>query len=150
LATGEGDGIERAVTRRYQLGEEALQVPDGWTVSAVVSVPAAKGEFVPNLVVTHDRLRPEETFATYIARQLVDLAKHLRQFKLHGRRDLEVGGRAAHEVACAWMGERGPLEQRITIIPKDGGIVTFTATMPKAKVEGLSPVFESIVSSAEI
>jgi hypothetical protein len=136
--------------RRYQFGEEALQIPEGWNVSAVVSAPAVPNQLVANLVVSHDRLRPDETLATYVARQLVEFAKHLRQFRLHGRRDIEVGGRAAQEIACAWIGERGPIEQRITMVAKDGGVLTFTATMAKSKVDELCPVFEGIVSSAEI
>jgi hypothetical protein len=138
------------MTQRYQLGEEALQIPEGWHVSAIVSAPAAKGEFVSNLLVSRERMRQDETFPTYVARQIVEFAKHLRQFRLHTRRDLEVGGHTAHTIACAWAGEGGQIEQRITMIPKDGAVLTFTATMTKAKAEELSPVFESIVSSAEI
>ncbi len=135
---------------RSSLGDSTLELPPDWHRSSVVSAPTPPGHYAPNLVISRDRLRPDETPATYCARQLVDLARHLRQFKLHGRRELTIGGRVAHEIACGWAGQQGPIEQRITIVAHEGGVVTCTATMPRPRAAELAPLFERIVASLEL
>jgi hypothetical protein len=121
-------------------------------VSAIITAPAAKGVFAANLLVSRERTRPGETFPTYVSRQLIEYSKNLRQFRLHSRRDVELRGGKGHLIACGWQGERGPLEQRITMVPRAGEelVITFTATMTKKEVETLAPVFEEMVATAEI
>ena len=138
------------MTRRFPVGDEVLHLPDDWKPSLFVSAPAPKGVFVPNLVLSRERMRVDESFSTYLARQLVQFAKNLRQFKLHSRRDLEVQGHPAHFISCGWTGDQGPIEQRITLIPLDGVVINFTASMAKASAPEMEPLFESVVASAEL
>jgi hypothetical protein len=129
--------------------ELAFQLPDEWSVTTVVSPPPSKDDaFASNLVVTRDRLRPNETMQTYIDRQLVDLAKRLKRFVLRGRRDVMVGGLPAHEISCSWQGNQGPIEQRLTVVPRgETRVVTFTASAAKNRAEAVLPVFEDVLKT---
>ena len=137
---------------RYTLEDATLQLPDDCRVAFVVTAPPAPGEtFACNLVVTRDRLRPNEDLAGYVDRQLHELAKGLKRFKLHGRRDVEVDGTAGHEILCGCQGSQGPLEQRLTFLPRGaGGVLTFTATVTKARSQLLFPLFDEIVQTARL
>ena len=46
------------------------------------------------------------------------------------------------------VGRGGPIEQRLTMVPRDdGSVLTCTATMPKARAGELAPLFAQIVAS---
>src|SRR5262245_45354105 len=118
---------------RHRFDDTSLEFPDDFVYSTLIATPIDKDkkDFAPNLVLTRDRLRPNETAETYVARQPVDLAKHLKRFKLRGRRELEIGGHPAQEVSCAWEGAQGQIEQRMTMVFKGGRAITFTASVQK-------------------
>ena len=143
-------GAKRDRLAHHVFDDTTLECPDDFVVTAIFAARTSDKEFAPNLVVSRDRLRPNESASTYVSRQLVELAKNLKKFRLHGREELVVGGRPAHQISCGWLGSNGPVEQRITLVVRETDAVTFTATVPKNKSEELFPTFAKILASVEI
>jgi hypothetical protein len=135
---------------RHPFEEGSLECPRDFVVTTIFAARTKDKEFAPNVVVTRDRLRQNESEATYVGRQLVELSRNLKKFKLHGRKDLAIGGRPAHQIACGWLGAQGPVEQLITMVIREDHALTFTTTVPKARSEQLLPTFERILASVEI
>jgi hypothetical protein len=139
----------------HAFDEIAFDVPDGYTFLGIVRLRGEAEGFAPNLVITRDRLRQGETLQTYIDRQLVDLAKKLKRFVIRERREVRVGGIASHEISCTWHGTSGPVDQRITIVPRrisdaGGGVLTFTASAAKNKSEAAFATFRSVIESVTV
>ncbi len=134
---------------QHVFDDTTLECPDDFHATWIVSAPVdkEKPEFASNLVFTRDRLRQGESAATYVSRQLVDLARGLRKFRLHGREDVEVAGHPAQRISCGWLGGQGPIEQRLWIVVKNDRALTYTASVPKAKADALFPVFDAIIGS---
>lgn len=102
----------------------------------------------PNLVMTRDKLGPSDTLGGYADRQLSELAKRLQDFELLTRTERTMGGQPAMELHFEWLGQAGPLEQRLVILlGKRRLLYCFTATTAKADAEQLSPLFERILST---
>ena len=137
---------------RHVFDELTLEAPDELLVTTILAARVDKNTYASNLVVTRDRLRVDESASTYVARQLVDLAKNLKRFRLHGREDVTLGGLPAHRISCGWLGAQGPVEQRITFVVREQEprALTFTITVPKAQAEELLPGFEAILASLKI
>jgi hypothetical protein len=131
--------------------DAALDIPDEYRAALIVSAPTKAGEsFASNLIVTRDRLRPNEQFSEYLDRQVVELGKSLKKFKLHGRRSIDVGGVEGHEISCGCLGSQGPIEQRLTFVPREGTVISFTSTAAKSRASDVLPIFELIVRSTRI
>ncbi len=135
---------------RHVFDDTTLECGDDFVLTTIVAQRAKKGDFAPNLVLTRGPLRDEETLETYVARQLVELAKSLKSFKLHGRTEVELAGRPARRIACGWQGTQGHVEQRMTMVAIDGRVLTFTVTVPKAKADELFPLFDGILATVAI
>jgi len=134
---------------RYESKEVAFDVPRDWEDKTVVAFAAPAGEGVaPNVVLTRDVLRDDETLRAYVDRQLVELAKRLDAFDLHARRELHLGGHAALELAFGWQGQMAPLEQRLVMVAnKKREVLSFTTTTAKADVAKNDPVFDRLLLS---
>ena len=131
---------------RHTVDETSFELPVGWSLVAIVEGPAEKGEtFRSNLVITRDRLRPEETIRTYIDRQFVELARKLKRVVLRGRREVRVGDVDAHEIRCTWHGTQGPIEQTLTMVARPDHVLTFTVSVAKGRAEEVLPQFEEML-----
>jgi hypothetical protein len=136
---------------RHAFDELAFDVPDGYTFLGVVRLRSEAGEgFAPNMVVTRDRLRPEESLKTYVDRQLVELAKKLKRFVIRERHEVSVGGVASHEIVCTWQGMQGAVEQRLTIVPRASSVLTFTASAAKSQSEAAFATFRAVLDSVSL
>jgi hypothetical protein len=135
---------------RHVFDDASIECPNDFIVTAIMTVRTKEKEFAPNVVFSRERLRQDESPGTYVARQLVELAKNLKQFRLHGRQEITIRGRTAHRISCGWAGSQGPIEQQVTIFVKGNEALTFTSTLPKKKAAELLPLFEQIVGSVEI
>ena len=136
---------------RYDSRDLAFDVPRHWEDKTLVafSAPARPGQATaPNLVMTRDRLGPSDTLDGYADRQLSELSKRLQEFELVGRRERTLGGQPAEELHFEWLGQSGPLEQRMVIaLGRRRQVYCFTATAAKADAEQLEPLFERILST---
>jgi hypothetical protein len=113
------------------------------------AAPARPGQATaPNLVVTRDMLGPSDTLDGYADRQLSELSKRLQEFELVARTERTLGGQPAQELHFEWLGQAGPLEQRLVIVlGRRRQLYCFTATAAKADAEQLEPLFERILST---
>jgi hypothetical protein len=134
---------------RYEGKDVAFDLPRDWEDKTVVAFSSpARGGVAPNVVVTHDALAEGETLRVYADRQLVELAKRLDAFDLHERRELNLGGHAAIELAFGWQGQTTALEQRLVMVANRARkILSFTTTTARADVKKNDPIFDRILLS---
>ncbi len=134
---------------RHTLDELHFDLADELTLVGVIRLRTDKGDgFTPNLVVTRDRLRPEEALSTYVDRQLIELAKKLRRFVIRTRTTGTVGGVSSFEISCTWQGSQGPIDQLLTVVPRaPPAVLTFTATAPKNQSEAAFRSFRAILAT---
>ncbi|MBI5546024.1 MAG: DcrB-related protein [Deltaproteobacteria bacterium] len=60
-----------------------LQTPEGWEDGTqVILIAPAEGGFRPNLIASHDQVRPGTTLKSFAAAQLTVLQRTLQHFKL--------------------------------------------------------------------
>jgi hypothetical protein len=135
---------------RHIFDEVALECTDDFVITNVLAVRAPENEFAANLIVSRDRLRVGETESTYMSRQLLEMARSLKKFKLNGRSEVSIASRPAHEISCSWLGAQGPIEQRITIVVVGDRVQRFAVTVPKNKTEALFPRFEKIMATVTL
>jgi hypothetical protein len=134
---------------RHAFDELGFELPAGYTFVGIVKPRGDDKDdgFAPNVVVTKDRLRQGETFQTYIDRQIVDLARKLKRFVLRGRRSVTIGGAEALELNCSWQGNRGVIEQRLTVMEREAHVLTFTASAAKNDAEKAFGSFGELLAS---
>jgi hypothetical protein len=134
---------------RHEGKDVAFDVPRDWEDKTVVAFSApGRAGVAPNVVVTRDALGEGETLRAYADRQLVELAKRLDGFDLHERRDLNLGGHAAIELAFGWQGQTTALEQRLVMAANRARqVVTLTTTTAKADAKKNDPIFDRILLS---
>lgn len=136
---------------RYDSRDVTFDVPRHWDDKTLVafSAPARPGQATaPNLVMTRDTLGPGDTLVDYAERQLSEMAKRLQEFELVSRSERSLGGQPALEMHFEWLGQAGPLEQRLVIaLGRRRQLYCFTVTSAKADGEQQGPLFERILST---
>ena len=136
---------------RFDSRDVVFDVPRHWEDKTLVAyaAPARPGQATaPNLVMTRDMLGPSDTLDGYADRQLSELSKRLQDFELVARSERTLGGQPAQEIHFEWLGQAGPLEQRMVIaMGRRRQIYCFTATAAKADAEQIEPLFERILST---
>lgn len=139
---------------RYEHPDARFDVPRDWDDRTVVAfaAPEKPGQATnANLVMTRDKLAPGEDVRRYGDRQLVELARRLDGFQLHDRQETTISGQPAMELRFGWMGQSGPLEQRLLFVAgRKPAVLSFTATMAKGEAPRLGRVFDRIFASLEI
>jgi hypothetical protein len=131
----------------------SFDVPDGWQISAILSAPPTDGKdgFRTNVLFSTDRCRQGEAFATYVDRQLIELARKLKRFSLRRRVSVAVGSVEGVQFVVEWAGTQGPVEQAILMFPRQGQIRTITATaLAKRGTEPLRPIIEELLAHLAI
>lgn len=138
---------------RYEHDGVSFDVPRDWEdkCMAAFTAPIATGsKSAANVVMTRDTLKSGETLSSYTDKQLVDLAKQLTHFDLVGRTDTTLGGLPAVELRFSWKGGVGFVEQRlVSLVTVNRKVLNFTATVPRAEVAKLGPIFDRIFASVK-
>ena len=135
---------------RFEQKDLSFDVPPGWQDRTVIAfaAPEKPGKVATaTLIVTREKLGPNESLRTYSSRQLAQVARVLDGFELHESRDVNVAGLPAVQHVFGWNAAAGPLVQRITFAAVSDTVVGFTGTMPKSEVAELSPVFDQLLAS---
>jgi hypothetical protein len=128
----------------------SFDVPRDWEDRTIIAyrAPVQGDGRAPNLVMTRDRLADEEDFASYVERQVSELAKQLKGFRLLGSKDDQVGGRDAISLSFTTSSPDGVLVQRLTIVPIGRArIASFTLTAPESEIARVAALFERILTS---
>lgn len=129
----------------------SFDVPRDWdnkTIIAYTAPATPGGATTANVVMTRDRLRPNEDLLAYADRHVDELAKRLSGFVLLDSHDAEVAGRPAIHVSFQSDAQDGPLRQRLTmVLLVDHVVAAFTFTAPERDLDQLAPLFDRILSS---
>jgi len=137
---------------RYLLNEGLLQIPEGWqdkTVTAL-SFPAGAAKADASFAVTRDPAAAQSpSLASYVDRQLVDMAKGCPKFELIERHDAALGNAPAQSVSYTWRSPDGTIVQQWQTITRlqSGTALVLTATAPRDKFPQFQSAFEEMISS---
>ncbi len=133
------------------MNEGEFNVPENWddkTVTAL-SFPAGAKKPEASFAVTRDvNVAPGASLASYVDKQLVDLAKTCPRFELVSRDRLEIDGAPAEQLRFTWRSPDGTgVEQQQTsfLLPAKGAL-TFTATAQHSKFSEFAPLFSGLVA----
>jgi hypothetical protein len=129
----------------------SLDAPPGWEDRSVIVLMGQQkdGQAVtPNVAITRDVPKTNESLGQYADRQLVDMAKQLDGFKLIARRQSTIGGAASIEFIITWNGATAPLQQKVALV-LSGRLRAYNiaATSSKDEYSRLEATFDSILRS---
>ena len=115
----------------------------------VLMGPQKEGQAVrPNVAITRDVPKPNESLSQYADRQLVEMAKQLDGFNLIARRQSTIGGAAGMEFVIAWNGGTSVIQQKVVLV-LSGRLKAYSiaATSSKDEYNLLEATFDSIFRS---
>ncbi len=140
---------------RYTSADAAFDVPVDWEDKTVVafSAPNPKpGTMAPNVVLTRDKMKPDESLDAYSDRMVVDMVKNLPGFKLIAKEPRDVGELKGVEVRFTWVGSGGkPVFQRMVVARTTGrSILGLNLTCAEADSKKLEPIAERIFASLKV
>jgi hypothetical protein len=139
---------------RFQDKDVGFEAPKEWMDRTIVAFTApANKENAPNIVMTREPMRDEDTLRTHADRQLLELGRQLQDFDLLESRETQLGGQPAILLRFAWVSHLGDLEQSVTMVERTFDqkrvAMTFTTTSPRAEAQGTRPVFQQILQSVQ-
>ena len=134
----------------FRFNDGEIEVPPDWEDKTVValSFPADAKQALATMTITREPLKASN-LATYIDKQLVEMAKTFPRYELLKREEMIVDGQSAIQLEFTWRTPDNIFvhqQQTILIIPKKI-VLTFTATTPKNKFKEYRQNFESLVQS---
>src|SRR5262249_51411780 len=92
---------------RYQDKDILFEAPKDWTDRTIVAFTAPldstkNKETAPNIVMTREPMRDEDTLRTHADRQLLELGRQLKEFDLLESRETELSGLPAIFLRYTW------------------------------------------------
>lgn len=139
---------------RFQVPDLCFDVPNDWEDKSIVafSAPAKPGAIVPNVTLTRDKMKPEETLDAYCDRTVVDMVKNLGAFQLIAKDARDLGGQKAVEIIFSWNGTGGKKVYQHMVIASPGGkaVVGLNLTCDHADARKLEAVAERIFASFKL
>jgi hypothetical protein len=129
-----------------------MDLPGGWEDRTVVALSFPSGAKKPeaSFAITRDRSASEDdSLATYVDRQLVDMAKSCPKFDLVRRERLTLDGEKAEAMEFSWRSPDGSIvRQRQTIVLlKSGAALALTGTAPANRFQDFAEVFQSLIQT---
>lgn len=139
----------------YQDDDAAFETPTDWVDRSIVAhgIPAdgTPGSASPHIAMTRSPIRKGDTLYSHVDRQLLDLARTLKDFDLLESRETTCGGVPAVFVRYTWMGQRGRVEQTVTTVERvlaPGRVCTsFTTTARAEDAAQTSALFDEVLKS---
>ena len=129
-----------------------FEPPPEWLDRSMIvwSAPPQGGGVPPNLVVAYDQLRAGEDLEAYVGRQLNELFRTAKDFRLASRQPVRLAGREAVEVTFSWAAGAGTMTQRQTFVAlPDGRAISVASTAAATDFDRFAPLFQSVLSSFE-
>jgi hypothetical protein len=129
-----------------------MKISKGWEDRTVngLSFPAGSKQPTASFAITRDVQKPaDQSLASYVDRQLVQLAKSCARFDLVNREAVEVDGAPAERLDFTWRTPDGIVvqqQQTIFLLPS-GVALTLTATAPRNKFKEHAARFQSFVET---
>lgn len=118
---------------RCTFTEGSVTLPEGYS-DRTVNVLLAGDDASPSLNISRDTLRPDETPADYITRQLETLSGSLKGWVLKGREAAQLGEeRLPGEcVSASYLRDGQRIWQRQAVFtPGEGRVLVFTLAQPR-------------------
>lgn len=139
---------------RYQDEAMFFDVPRDWqdrTIVAYAAPPLPGRERTSNLVMTREELREDETLASYVDRQVEQLAQRMEGFELIERESRQVADRPAVCVRIRSGNESDKFEQHLAMVEMPRRVVaSFTMTVPDDDAAQMAPLFDRILSTVRL
>lgn len=139
---------------RYQGADATFDVPNDWEDKSIVafSAPPKPSTLVPNVVLTKDKLKPNESLEQYVDRTIVEMAKQLAAFKLLSKEERALGPERGLEIQFTWNGSAGKtVVQRIVMALGPGKtVVGLNVTCDQNDAKKLEPISDRIVQSLRV
>lgn len=134
----------------YRINEGTFDLPEGWRDRTINIIASDNSPFQMALTITRDDLAWGVSFAEYLDDQMVRAKKALNELELLGRRDLTIGGLAAHEIETRWMRDKTPVHTLTTIMDMGARALIFTATTDGQMSEGQLEEMRRIVGGFRV
>ena len=139
---------------RYQGSDVAFDVQNDWDDKTVVafSAPPKPGAIAPNVVLTRDKLKPDEKLEQYCDRTIVDMVKNLAAFQLLGKDARDVDGTPAFEIRFTWSGSAGKtvLQRMLIAQTSPRGVLGVNFTCDSAEQKRLEPIADRVFASLKL
>jgi hypothetical protein len=141
----------------FQDKEFTFEAPENWSNHSVVVFACAADEpreANPNIVVTRERIKSGDSLRVHAEKQLLKLARLLKDFDIVESRSGECCGLPSIFFRYRWASHVGELEQTITLVEKgvdpDRIALAFATTTPTAKASALEPIFQAVLESVRL
>jgi hypothetical protein len=136
----------------FTFNEGSLQLPNGWEDRTVVALSFPAGSKKPDasFAVTRDRSATDDpSLASYVDRQLVDMAKSCPRFELVRRERTALNGETAETMEFTWRSPDGTfVRQHQTIVRlKSGVALALTGTAPSQRFQEFSTTFQGLIET---
>lgn len=116
----------------YTTNEATFELPAQWADQSlnIFVVGGAEPPMHLSFVISRDTLGPGVELVDHVEKQLSDISKKLRKFRILGKRQVEVAGRPALEAEFTWAADQSPMHQRQQYVKAGQKVLVFTATAP--------------------
>ena len=130
----------------------SLELPGGWEDRTVVALSFPAGAKKPDasFAITRDRsASADDSLASYVDRQLVDMAKSCPKFDLVRRERIALNGENAESMEFSWRSPDGSFvrQKQTIILLKSGVAVALTGTAPANRFQEFAEVFHNMVKT---
>ncbi|MBC7796092.1 MAG: DUF1795 domain-containing protein [Pyrinomonadaceae bacterium] len=134
----------------YYINEGKFDLPDDWVDRTLhVFAPSDSPDAEWNIVVSRDEKPDGETLEDYVSRQLGEMPKALRQFKVMRDEETMLDGVPAREVETTWLGENGTLRQRQIIAIHKNRAIVFTLTVRESLYIKYANILDDMLTDFE-
>ncbi|HKE23022.1 MAG TPA: DcrB-related protein [Bryobacteraceae bacterium] len=139
----------------FTFNEGSLELPGGWEDRSVIALSFPTGSPKPeaSFAITRDRSATgDPSLASYVDRQLVDMAKSCPKFELVRRERIALEGSNAETMEFSWRSPDGTFvrQTQTILLLKSGTALALTGTAPAGRFQEYSGVFEDLVRTLRL
>jgi hypothetical protein len=136
----------------YYVNEAAFELPWDELEDRSVNVFEKKlegGEHL-SLAVQRGRYAEGDSYESVLARQVEKASRSLRGYHLTSRRDVEVAGRRAVDIATRWRSDRSVVATRQVMIDLGPGWMIFSVNAPVSDVETADACMDHVIGTLRL
>lgn len=131
----------------YHINEGKLDIPADWQDRSVNIIASDNSPFQVSIAITRDNIAWGVAFPEYLEDQMERAEQALEGFKPLGRRDMVIGGIAAHEVESSWLRNSQPVHLLTTTFDMGQKALIITVSVDGQMSEGQKSRMREIVNS---
>lgn len=139
----------------YTFNDGSLELPGGWEDRSVIALSFPSGAAKPeaSFAITRDRTAAADaSLASYVDRQLVDMAKTCPRFELARRERISLDGENAEAMEFSWRSPDGSFvrQTQTILLLKSGAALTLTGTAPASRFPEYADLFQNLVRTFRV